>query len=137
MIPLLATRGCPYSCRFYCTYPLQQGIKVRQRSPDLILKEMKHWKTSLGVNFFIFRDPVFSINKKHTLELCDVLIKSNEKFQFIIETHLNNLDIDLVEKLKSAGMIMVKVGVESAVPDVKKDANRFSIIEDETFKKIK
>jgi len=137
MIPLLATRGCPYSCRFYCTYPLQQGIKVRQRSPDLILKEMKHWKTSLGVNFFIFRDPVFSINKKHTLELCDVLIKSNEKFQFIIETHLNNLDIDLVEKLKSAGMIMVKVGVESAVPDVKKDANRFSIREDETFKKIK
>ena len=28
MIPLLATRGCPYSCRFYCTYPLQQGIKL-------------------------------------------------------------------------------------------------------------
>ena len=137
MIPLLATRGCPYSCRFYCTYPLQQGIKVRQRNPLLILEEMKYWKTKLGVNFFIFRDPVFSINKKHTLELCDILINSNEKFQFIIETHLNNLDIDLVKKLKAAGMIMVKVGVESAVPDVKKDANRFSIDEDSTYKKIK
>ena len=137
MIPLLATRGCPYSCRFYCTYPLQQGIKVRQRNPKLILKEMKHWKKNLGVNFFIFRDPVFSINRKHTIELCDVLINSNENFQFIIETHLNNLDLELVKKLKSAGMIMVKVGVESAVSDVKKDANRFSIEEDETFKKIK
>ena len=49
----------------------------------------------------------------------------------------NNLDIDLVKKLKSAGMIMVKVGVESAVSDVKKDAKRFSIEEDETFQKIK
>ena len=31
-IPILATRGCPYSCFFYCTYPLQQGRKVRARS---------------------------------------------------------------------------------------------------------
>ena len=49
MIPLLATRGCPYSCRFYCTYPLQQGIKVRQRNPLLILEEMKYWKTTTAV----------------------------------------------------------------------------------------
>ena len=45
---------------------------------------MKHWKSTLGIDFFIFRDPVFSINRKHTLELCDVLIKSNDKFKFII-----------------------------------------------------
>ena len=137
MIPILATRGCPYSCRFYCTYPLQQGIKVRQRNPLLILDEMKHWKSKLGVNFFIFRDPVFSINRKHTLEFCDVLVNSEEKFQFIIETHLNNLDIELVKKLKAAGMVMVKVGVESAISSIKKDAKRFSIDEDETYNKIK
>ena len=137
MIPILATRGCPYSCRYYCTYPLQQGIKVRQRNPLLILDEMKHWKSKLGVNFFIFRDPVFSINRKHTLEFCDVLVNSEEKFQFIIETHLNNLDIELVKKLKAAGMVMVKVGVESAISSIKKDANRFSIDEDETYNKIK
>ena len=137
MIPILATRGCPYSCRYYCTYPLQQGIKVRQRNPLLILDEMKHWKSKLGVNFFIFRDPVFSINRKHTLEFCDVLVNSEEKFQFIIETHLNNLDIELVKKLKAAGMVMVKVGVESAISSIKKDAKRFSIDEDETYNKIK
>ena len=52
------------------------------------------------------------MNKKHTLELCETLINSNQKFQFVIETHLNNLDIELVKKLKAAGMVMVKVGVE-------------------------
>ena len=31
-IPIVATRGCPYSCFNYCTYPLQQGLKVRFRS---------------------------------------------------------------------------------------------------------
>ena len=34
-------------------------------------------------------------------------------------------------------MVMVKVGVESAISSIKKDANRFSIDEDETYNKIK
>ena len=65
-IPILATRGCPYSCFKYCVYPLQQGRKVRQRSVKLIVDEMEHWKNK-NVAMFIFRDPVFSINKKHTI----------------------------------------------------------------------
>ena len=28
--PFIASRGCPYSCREYCTYPLAQGIKVKE-----------------------------------------------------------------------------------------------------------
>ena len=98
---------------------------------------MEYWKNKMNIGMFVFRDPVFSINKKHTLELCETLINSNEKFQFVVETHLNNLDIELVKKLKAAGMVMVKVGVESVMKDIKKDANRFSIDEDDTFKKIK
>ena len=41
-IPMLATRGCPYSCFKYCVYPLQQGRKVRQRSPKKIVDEMEY-----------------------------------------------------------------------------------------------
>ena len=39
-IPIVATRGCPYSCFNYCTYPLQQGRKVRLRSPKNIVSEI-------------------------------------------------------------------------------------------------
>ena len=46
-IPILATRGCPYSCFNYCTYPLQQGRKVRARDVDEIIDEMEHWKRKL------------------------------------------------------------------------------------------
>ena len=42
-IPLLASRGCPYSCFHYCTYPLQQGRKVRYRSVQNVIKEIKYW----------------------------------------------------------------------------------------------
>ena len=66
-LPILATRGCPYSCFKYCVYPLQQGRKVRQRSSKKIVDEMQLWSKKMNFKIFIFRDPVFSINKKHTL----------------------------------------------------------------------
>ena len=49
-IPLSASRGCPYSCFHYCTYPLQQGKKVRYRSVDNIIKEIKYWIKKLKTN---------------------------------------------------------------------------------------
>ena len=36
-IPILASRGCPYSCFNYCTYPAQQGRVVRRRSVQNII----------------------------------------------------------------------------------------------------
>ena len=81
-IPLLATRGCPYSCFNYCTYPLQQGRKVRARSVKNIVDEIKYWQKELGTNKFVFRDPVFSINRKHTKEYCNEVIKQKLNIYF-------------------------------------------------------
>ena len=40
MLPITASRGCPYSCFNYRVYPLQQGWKVRAREPQKIVDEM-------------------------------------------------------------------------------------------------
>ena len=91
----------------------------------------------MNVKMFIFRDPVFSINKKHTLEFANELINRKLGLKFIIETHLKILDNELIQVLKKAGLKGVKVGVES--PDIKvlNDANRFTIGKDEQFQKIR
>ena len=81
-IPIVATRGCPYSCFNYCTYPLQQGRKVRARSVKNIVSEIKYWIDKVGTNKFVFRDPVFSINRKHTIELCKEIIRQNLKIEY-------------------------------------------------------
>ncbi len=135
-VPILATRGCPYSCYKYCVYPLQQGRKVRQRSAKLIVDEMEYWK-SKNINMFIFRDPVFSINRKHTIEFCNELINRNLNIKFVIETHLRILDSELIKILKKAGLKAVKVGVESSDENVLKNANRFTIKKDEQMNKIR
>ena len=136
-VPILATRGCPYSCFRYCVYPLQQGRVIRQRSPENILKEMQYWHDNYKVELFIFRDPVFSINKNHTLQLCNLIISSNIKIKFIIETHLRILDDKLIKILKTAGLIYVKVGIENADTNILNNENRFTEKQDQQLEKIK
>ena len=135
-VPIIATRGCPYSCFKYCVYPLQQGRKVRQRNPKLIVDEIEHW-TKKGITMFIFRDPVFSINKKHTLEFCKEMDERKIKCLFIIETHLRILDEELISNLKKVGLKAVKVGVESVDENVLKEADRFTIHKDQQLNKIR
>jgi len=136
-VPLLGTRGCPYSCFFYCTYPLQQGRKVRARSVENIIKEIKYWKKELGTNKFVFRDPVFSINRKHTIEFCKQVIDQKLDITFMVETHLNNLDDEMIQLLRKAGLELVYVGVESSSHVVLKDVKRFTVEHDKQYKVIK
>tara|TARA_B100001996_G_scaffold304308_1_gene245197 strand:- start:728 stop:1942 length:1215 start_codon:yes stop_codon:yes gene_type:complete len=136
-IPIIATRGCPFSCARYCVYPLQQGNKVRQRNVKKIVDEIEYWKSKHKVNMFIFRDPVFSINKKHTAEFCNEIIKRNLRIKFVIETHLKILDSKLILLLKKAGLKAVKVGIESSDPNVLKKESRFTVEKDEQLQKIR
>ena len=136
-LPILATRGCPYSCFKYCVYPLQQGRKIRQRDTKKIVDEMEYWNKKFEVKSFTFRDPVFSINKKHTIEFCEELINRNLKIRFVIETHLRILDSELIQMLKKAGLKGVIVGVESGDEQVLKNAERFTIKKDAQLEKIR
>ena len=49
--------------------------------------KLEYWYKKLNVKMFVFRDPVFSINKKHTIEFCEELIKvsCNQFFYFYLK----------------------------------------------------
>ena len=125
-INIYASKGCPYQCFFYCVYPLQQGRKLRTKSPARVIEEMLYFYKKLNVKNFIFRDPVFSLNRDHTVELCDGLISLDIKFNICIETHLKNIDDDLALKLYHAGVKLIYVGIETSDEEVKKNAHRSS-----------
>ena len=135
-IPLLGTRGCPYSC-FLLYISLTTRTKVRARSVKNIIEEIKYWQKELGANKFVFRDPVFSINRKHTIEFCNEVISQKLNISFMVETHLNNLDDEMINLLKTAGLELVYVGVESSSHVVLKDMKRFTVEHDKQYKVIK
>ena len=136
-IPINASRGCPYSCFYYCTYPKQQGRKLRLRKVENIVNEMEYWNNKFGTKNFIFRDPVFSIDKKHSLELLNMIAKSKTKYNLCVETHLKNIDNELTECFQKAGIKLVYVGIESGDEQVLIDSKRTTIGFDEQVEKVK
>ena len=46
---------------------------------------------------------------------------------YLIETHLKNLDDELIKLLKESGLKLVYVGIESVNSEVLKDIKRFTV----------
>lgn len=135
-LPIIASRGCPYSCSYYCTYPLQQGKKIRARSIQHVIEEIIYWNDNFGITNFQFRDPVFTIRKAYTEELCHELVKLNRNLTFAAEFHLKDIDSNLAKLMAQAGFNLVFVGIESVTDNVLKASRRLTIPVDEQKIKI-
>ena len=136
-VPILASRGCPYSCSHYCVYPLQQGKKVRSRSSELVVAEMLQLYKELGIINFQFRDPVFTINRKYVESLCKAIIATDIPFRFAAEFHLKDVDEELAALLYQAGLRLAFVGIESVSSSVLSNAKRMTIPIDSQSAKVK
>lgn len=128
--PYIATRGCPYSCREYCTYPLAQGIKVKTETIDVTIDKLKQISNKYKSSHIVFRDPVFSINIRKSKELLKKIGDANLNIEFSSELHLSNIDDEFLELCKYSKMNGLKFGIESAVKEVRDSVNRFSVTND-------
>lgn len=128
--PFIASRGCPYSCREYCTYPLTQGLKVKRESIDVTVNKLIKISNKYKSSHVIFRDPVFSINLKKSKELLKKIGDAKLNIDFSSELHLNNIDDEFLELCKYSKMVGLKFGIESAIEEVRDASNRFSVSND-------
>jgi anaerobic magnesium-protoporphyrin IX monomethyl ester cyclase len=109
---MMTTRGCPYSCT-YCGVANTWGHKVRFRSIENIVSEIKMLKNKYDVTYFSFRDASFTINREHVLEFCQQLIREDLNISWECLTRLDLLDDDLVSKMKNSGCITIRIGIET------------------------
>lgn len=128
--PFIASRGCPYSCREYCTYPLAQGVKVKRESIDITINKLKKISDKYKSSHIVFRDPVFSINLKKSKELLKKIGDAKLNIEFSSELHLSNIDDEFLELCKYSKMSGLKFGIESAVEEVRDSVKRFSLTND-------
>ncbi len=138
--PFIATRGCPYSCREYCTYPLAQGIKVKRETIDITIDKLKQISSKYKSPHIVFRDPVFSINIKKSKELLKKIGDANLNIEFSSELHLSNIDDEFLELCKYSKMNGLKFGIESSSEVVRDSVKRFSLTNDKqrtTINKIR
>ncbi|MBF0545874.1 MAG: cobalamin-dependent protein [Candidatus Riflebacteria bacterium] len=107
---MLTSRGCPYLCS-YCFHMWER--KVRFRSTENIINEIKQVKAKYGTPQFSFKDDSFTVKESHVLNLCEALDKEKLKIGWSCTTRVDLLKDSLLKIMKKSGCNVLSVGVES------------------------
>ena len=125
-----ATRGCPYSCGYYCTYGENQGKLIRGHSPKKLVEIMKESIKKYGFKSFQFRDPVFGLKKDFIDEFCLNIMKSGLEIKWGMETRLDLLTKSSLLLMKKAGLSSINIGIETPNFEIAKSNKRSLYPED-------
>jgi len=109
---IYTSRGCPYNCIFCCSHETA-GRKLRQRSVENVLEEIRYLWKDYSIKGLYFNDDTFGLDKDWTDEFCAALRKEKYKLVWGCQTRAHLVDKKFLSALKSAGCIQVDIGCES------------------------
>jgi len=107
---IITSRGCPYQCIF-CNRP-QMGKRFRARSPQNVVDELEEC-VNLGIREFLFYDDTFTVDEERVIDICDEILDRKLDIIWSIRTRVDNVSIEMLEKLKRAGCIRIHYGIEA------------------------
>lgn len=120
-LPMLATRGCPYTCTF-CSSPQMWGTKYNMRSVDNVIEEIKSRISQYQITNVDFMDLTAIIKKEWILEFCKKLKRENINitWQLPSGTRTEAIDWEVAVALKDAGCVNITYAPESGSDNILK-----------------
>ncbi len=115
---IMTMRGCPFKCIFCSTKVF--GKDTRRRSPEKVIQEIKECKEKYEIEHFMFLDDTLTLNRQHTLDICDLLIKENLGITWEGSTRANLVDEELIKKMAKSGLIRLSFGLESVDENIRR-----------------
>jgi radical SAM superfamily enzyme YgiQ (UPF0313 family) len=121
---IITSRGCPWKCSFCSNIPQ----KVRFRSADNVIEEIKLIISEYDCRNFRFIDDNFIMNEKRLMELSPKLKQLDIKFRCGGRSNL--ITDNICELLTQAGCEEIGLGIESADNNILKLLNKNETVED-------
>ena len=119
---IIASRGCIFNCPFCCSRTFW-GRKIRYRSVDKVLFEIKHLKDVYGIEQLRFHDDGFTTAKRSWMfELCDGIKSLDMKYR--INARVDMVPLPVLKKLHETGCVDIGYGVESIEQNVLDKCNK-------------
>ncbi|MBK8179763.1 MAG: radical SAM protein [Planctomycetes bacterium] len=131
---VLSSRGCPYRCSYCLNHkivdryheelerPVNRIGFFRFRPAEKLIEELRDVLSRYtGIGTFIFDDDLFTQNPEHALSVCRAYEESGIQVPFVVNSHVKQLDPRVAEALARAGCRILKLGIESGSPRVRKE----------------
>ncbi len=119
MIPIFASRGCPFGCHF-CQPLLTR--KYRFRSVNNVIDEVEYLSDRYKLKRIYFEDSIFGVKKEWFMDFCRQYMRRglHKTVTWGFETNVKYADQERMEMAKEAGCVYVYFGIESASDKVHK-----------------
>lgn len=116
-LPFISSRGCWWGERKHCTFCglNGEGMAYRERSPEVILSELRELTTKHRVRRFFATDNI--VPNRFFKTLFPKIVEEDTDYQIFYETK-SNLKRKDVELLSKAGIYWIQPGIESFSDDV-------------------
>lgn len=124
---LIAQLGCPFACGFCSGRTSPMLRKIRLRSTDSVVEELRHLYQRYGFRGFMFYDDELNVNPQ-MLELMSAITTEQErlnvefKLRGCIKAQL--FTDEQAEAMRRAGFKFVLVGFESGSPRILENINK-------------
>jgi anaerobic magnesium-protoporphyrin IX monomethyl ester cyclase len=131
-LSVIVSRGCPFRCS-YCqpTLTIALGKKFRIRSPRTVVDELKHLKNRYNLDAVYFQDDTLTVSKKWILEFCELMMRERPGLVWACNTRADVIDIEMLRSMKKAGLVKLKVGIESITDRIRNDIYKKGITEEQ------
>jgi radical SAM superfamily enzyme YgiQ (UPF0313 family) len=115
LIPVQATRGCPYNCSF-CTVSKLYGQKIRKKDIDQVIKEIKFLQRNNDDSLILFADDNLFVDRAYIKNLLRELIPV--KIRYVAQSDIKVADDnELLRLAYLSGCQFIFIGLES--PNIK------------------
>ena len=119
---MMTSRGCTFQCSF-CE---QRTGDVRYRSAVNVVDEMEDCFYNYNVREIDIFDPLFTINKKRVIEICNEIQKRDIKIAWSCRSRVDTIDDEMLIEMKKAGCYRIYFGIESGDEQILKNIKKFT-----------
>ena len=122
------SRGCVFNCGFCETRKLWGNI-CRGFSPQRVIGEIQDLQSKYCTKGIYFINDNFTLRKKETLQLCDLMVKNKLDLEWVCDTRVDIVDQELLAAMSRAGCKTIWFGVESGSQHILQRIGRNTTLE--------